>query len=636
MRAASEIVSVALWSVRAARRRTSSQSVPVVCIPSGVHAGLLLLSFLASSIGRAQSVAQQPEPTAALVTQSGRTIGNALDMFFGSDAAENRTLLLLVEPSIAVAEAGLPSEVEAALARNQDVLGNARVGVGFLSADKGALEFALRPQGPRVPKVGAPPDHQAVNRALASRLNLPALQAKAQKSQGMTKTYDFHLALRSVAKALGAGKERRRVLTIVLDSCEVESEIEQTAQDLQKSNLVADFLSREATLSDAYWRMGNTSELVYTNWRRQVERPNSGTLVGGDSPFQDMPAGFLFQRNEPTCLAPSAFAPYAITRVAYATGGRSFLYSKQDVQPHRCNALSVSCEDCSLMFAENAGLRPRDAKARAAMLDRLHDHKEAYAAAQLYAMAPSVMAREDVRKRLERDPFAFATRLAWRKAYSAGLVATAPWGGGDPQEARRLLMDAQPTVHASVLQRMLTDSDAIRTELQAALERLGDAGDKRQRAIAHYTVAMLHVTRVNLLRLRAFAATTGAARPGTRVAEVTGDAEPKPSMRIEIDSEQSLCHGLVGHLGREKDDAARKAMLDLQAWLPALEKIAERSPFWWSFHRASIATFKLSPHQGSDPGAPHAPRPTSKPEAGPTTPRPSSPTPSGPTTGGGD
>lgn len=528
-------------------------------------------------------------------------------------------MIILVEPSKTVVDSGFLDELREALVRNQGDLQNARIGLALLSDNKTAIDIIKAPELPKRTKPGQNATHEALAEDLGNRIGKHIERLKAMP-EDLPRAFDIHAAMRSAALAFPRGRNLRRLLVIAFDSAEAESDIEGTATTLIEQGVVADFLTVEATLSDSYWNFKEIKSFLVINYERRILASQSVSMVGGDGPLQDMPSGFLFQLQEPTCITPSGYAPYALSRIAFMTKGRTFLYSAKNASSHRCDYLSFACIDCAWQPISE------------------HIHKENYTMNQLQALAPSVVSRSEHQEMLSRDPYARAVRKAWREAYAASLIASKPGGGGSRQPLRIQLEDPDQEIHMPILAQMLEDCRRIAAELETSISRPSLLGNSRQRAIAHYTLAMLRVNEIGLLKLQAFSATIPAK---LKEHEKNGPLSPIHGKGdwYDIDrKDRNLCHGLVGHLRREPEGAARAAMAQLAGFLPKFEALAEHSPIWWAFHRASIPEFDLVVvRQRPDAATQRQPRPESQPDlpSTPSTPRPTSPTPTGPTTGGG-
>lgn len=91
------------------------------------------ISRLATAFALAAAAAAQAAPTAAQVTEPGRSLLRPFDVVLGGgDRDVDRTVVMLVDPNKALADAGLVDAVTRALRQNRDRMARTRLGLGLV------------------------------------------------------------------------------------------------------------------------------------------------------------------------------------------------------------------------------------------------------------------------------------------------------------------------------------------------------------------------------------------------------------------------------------------------------------------------------------------------------------------------
>ena len=544
--------------------------------------------------------AQQP-PSAAGVTEPGRTLARPLDVVLGgaSREAQERTVILLLDPSAGLAGAGFAAALETALSTNAALLAKTKVGVGVVGEKNSiVLEPTL--------------EHGKVLTTVTQRLNTPAA--------------DFQNVYADVRKALGTfgGAGERILLLVTLENGDVEDDVEQTVILAQRAKARIEVITSEATLADCYWAN-----------RQHQEKPRGTTLTGADGAVIDLPWGFLFQWPAANESTPAGYAMWGLTRLAAATEGRVFLYAAPTQTAHECAPINSRCLFC------NGDHLPEDAAWNHALVAQL---------------APSASSRDDTYAALGRDPSFRAMVATWRAAAEAGLISSQPGikvgtTSASPERARSgrdlgLTDTASFDRNAKRAEQAAEKAEQLRDQLARQLEDIPpEATSMRALAAARYTVVMLQLTRVNLLLYAAWCRETAPAW-----FEARGQELPAPEIPpIDDDRRPSgvgtshfcLCHGVKPFLAIELPggDTVRGELARLDALFTSYQLRYGKSPFGYALRRNGIATFW--PAFPGIAGKPPRQRPKTGDNPGPVTPRRptreggSSGTPTGPTTGGG-
>jgi hypothetical protein len=562
-----------------------------------MRVAMVLGFLLASSL-----VAQQP-PTAASVTEPGRTLARPLDIVLGgpSTTPQERTVIVVVDPAASLVKAGFATAFATAVQQNQKQLANTKLGLGVVG-QKGVLVV--------------PPttDHGTVLTQLRSSLDRPAAEFQ-----------NVYADLRTAAAAFPSGSGDRVLLLVTLENGDVEDDVEQTATLLRKGRIQVEVLTSEATLADNYWAA-----------RPYQEKPRGTTLTGPDTAVIDLPWGWLFQVRAANECTPAGFAMWGLTRLAAATGGRVFLHAEASQTAHQC-AVFARC-----LFCTGDHMPPDDA----------------WSNGLVNQLGPLATSRGDTYAALGSDPYFRAMVDTWKAAAEAGLVQSQPGirvttAGAAPDRARPgrdldLTDTASFDRHRKRAEEAAQKAQQLGDELQQQLDRI-DAGKgiPREEAAARYTRVLLQLTRVNLLTFAAWCRDIAPAQfaknaPTPQAPEVpVVDGEQRPA-GIGF-SNFCLCHGVRPFFAIELPggEALRPELEKLDQLYTAFQARYGKSQFGYALRRNGIAQFWVT-----FPGiAAKLPRNRPKSEndqTGPITPRrppreggSSAGGSSGPTTGGG-
>ena len=557
------------------------------------------LALVAASC--AARLAAQDGLTAARVTEPGRTIERALDLALAGRASEavERTLMVVVDPSEALATAGFVDAFVAALAANQKFLARTEVGLGLVGS-KGCVVVSPTMR------------HDEV---------VAALRQSAGGPSGLHNVYE---SVRDAAAELARAKGERTMLLVTLENGDLEDDVEKTAQLLRKAKIGMEVLTSEATLADCYWqRHGN----------QQV--PTGTALLGGDGALVDVPWGFLFQREPANEMTPSGYAAWGLNRLAAATEGRVFLYASSAETQHQC-AFFGTCLFC----------------------DRDHELPDAgWNSALVSQVAPLVSARDEALKELGADPCFRLVMRTWQAAAKEGLIESNPavrvqGTSAAPDRARagrdlRLLDPGNFERSAKRAEQAAKKALQLRQQLAAAIAQLPTEGiSPRARASAEYLLVLLQLTRVNLVTFvgfcREYAPKWFDARSELLPPELPpfdADANPAGIFYENL----SLCHGVRPFHAVELPggEELRQELLQLEAMFNSFQHRYGKGQFGYALRRNGIARFhpvflgvakgpvRKRPKSGEQPKGPTTPvRPTRR--GGSSSPA------GGPTTGGGE
>jgi hypothetical protein len=547
------------------------------------------------------AAAQTPPSTAADVTEEWRGLGRLLDRVIPPEDAsgsEPRTLVLLLDPTAALATTGLADALGAALERHAALLGRVKIAVGRSGTEKPLL----------APSEDAAAILAAVRAALAS---------PSEKIQNV------YAGLRDAALSLAARAGEHAILLASLDNGDAEDDLEATVARLVGTKTKLFVLAGESYLADSYW--GST----YV----QAEHPKDTQLTGGDGAVIDVPWSWLFQLSSANELTPSGFACYGLNRVAAGSGGRVWVYQPVNAGQHSC-AIWGTCLFCAADHAPES---------------------ELYNRALIAPLAPSIAPRAEVLSQLGDDPAFKAVLDAWHAALQAGLVrGTAPraghWTGIDTGAAGRgtLLIGGPAERNAERAEATIKDCERIQAALEVQLGRADAArSSARSRAIAEYTRVMLQVTRTNLVGYVGWCKEVAPRwfdkdappPPPPEIPAVHGD-----SRNLTIGwTNRSLCHGARPFLEIELPggERFRNELQALDALIVRFEQRYAHTPYVTALHRQGLATF----HQTGNATNLERPRPKSRngADAGPQTGNSARPARraggsaggSGPATGGG-
>lgn len=559
--------------------------------------GLLL------GLGLAPATKGQQLPTAASVTEPGRSLARPLDIVLAGPSrdATERTVLVLVDPAAGLAQAGFADAFATALQQNQKTLQKTRLGLGVIGT-KGCIVVPPTPQ------------HDLVLGELRRCLGQPAGEFQ-----------NVYADVRTAAAAL-AGSDGDRVLFLVtLENGDVEDDVEQTATLLRRHKVKLEVITSEATLADSYWAA-----------RPHQQRPRGTTLTGADGPVIDLPWGWLFQLHAANEATPAGFAMWGLSRLAAASGGRLFLHAAASQTTHQC-AYLARC-----LFCTNDHLPPDDDWSQQ-LVDQL---------------GPLASARGDALQALGQDPFFRALVATWRAAAEAGLVRSQPairvtGTSAEPDRARDGKdLDLQQGAGLERSRKRAEEAAAkaqqLGQQLQEQLDKIAaDQGSRRSEAAARYTRVLLQLTRVNLLSFAAFCRDVAPQQLARDAAPLLPPEVPV----VERDdrpagigfSNLCLCHGVKPFYAVELPGGAalRPELEQLDALYTAFQARYGRSQFGQALRRNGLAHFwvtfpglagplpRVRPKSGNDSTPPITPRRPPREGGGSTGGT------SGPTTGGG-
>jgi hypothetical protein len=520
------------------------------------------------------AAAQQPPSTAADITEEWRGLARLFDRVIPPEDAtgsEPRTLVLLLDPTPALAATGFADALAAALERHAALLGRVRIGVSRVGADK--------------PLLAPGADGAAILAAVRS-----ALAVDNQKIQNV------YESLREAALSVAARAGEHAVLLASLDNGDAEDDLEATLARLSGTKTKLFVLAGEAYLADTYWA-----------WNQNQEHPKDTQLTGGDSGVIDVPWSWLFQLSSANEMAPSGFACYGLNRCAAGSGGRVWVYQPANAGQHEC-AIWGTCLFCNTDHAPAS---------------------ELYNRALIAPLAPSIAPRGEVLNQLGDDQAFKAVLDAWRAALQAGLVrGSAPraghWTSVDSNASSRgyLLLTGPAERNAERAEAVIKDCERIQATLEAELLRADAAkSSARSRAIAEYTRVMLQVTKVNLVAYIGWCREIAprwfdkdAPAPlAPEVPALHGD-----SRNVTIGwTNHSLCHGAQPFLEIELPGGERfkKELLALDERIARFEERYTHTPYVTALHRQGIATFQQTGNATNT----ERPRPKSRnaPEIGP-------------------
>lgn len=492
-------------------------------------------------------------PTAADVTEPGRSLERAVRVALGATEKSKRTLVFLLDPTPSVKTAGFEAVLTRALAPALDTQPALSVALAVAGDKKGWRLAPSRDAGKIL---------EVVHEVLAeAKPNFRNLYGDARRLGSM------------LAKRSG----RRELVIVSLDNGDAEDDVESTAAALARLKVRTSCITSEVYVADSYYLSGT----------RTV--PRGMTLGSGDAPYVTLPWGWLFQSVIANETTPSGYAYYGLTHLAAATDGRVFLYTAPGGS-HRC-AYYGNCPVCP------------------------EDHQptdEAFQPHRLKLLAPPAGTRSKAGALMARDPWFRAMLKAWGQAAKAGLVRSKPSvkvAGGGVKPERRVQGRWVPLVGSlSGWKRLADKSDKTRVacekviaSLSSQMESIGDEqGQPRYRAMCDFTLAMLHVTKANLVAYSAFCREVAPALLG-REPYVFEPPEVSPVVegrRVAGISCQplSLCHG-VGPLRalRLPGGAAWQAELD------ALDKIVTgfmrrygHTPYAMALRHQGLARFTFT------------------------------------------
>ncbi|MCC7398031.1 MAG: hypothetical protein IT455_13270 [Planctomycetes bacterium] len=555
-------------------------------------------AFLLAAAGLGQA-----PPTAASVTEPGRTLARPLDVVVGSAPrdADERTLVIVLDPSPTLAGAGFTDAFATAVANNPTPLGQTQLGLLVV----GAKNAAVAPTR----------NHGEVVRAIAASLKQPSDELR-----------NVYATVREAAAMLASRKGDRTLLVVALENGDVEDEVEPTAAALQKAKVRVELLTSEATLADSYWAAHS-----------YLDKPRGTTMTGADGAVIDLPWGWLFQYESANETTPAGFAPWGYSRLAAATGGRVFLHATNAQTAHRCGSYS-QCLFC------NGDHTPPD---------------DDWNSVLVASVAPFVGSRDESLQAMAKDPCYRAMVVTWRAAAQAGLLRSEPpvkitgtTAAGDRPRAGRdlhLTETAGFARNAKNAEQAAEKAKQLGDALAAELARIPpEQTTPRHTAAAQYTVVMLQLTRVNLLTF------AGWCREDAPELFDDSSGEPLPPEVAAIDDDRrpvgigfsnlGLCHGVKPFYAVELPGgpALRAELERLDALYLGYQARWGRSQFGYALRHNGIARFwptfpgiagslpRVRPKSDNEPKGPVTPRRPPRAGGG------STGAPSGPVTGGGE
>lgn len=564
---------------------------------------LLLAAVLGLVLVLRPEAALADEPTtAADVTEPGRSLARAVRVALGSGDEGKRTLALLLDATPSLKGAGFEAVLAAELAAALEARPKLSVALAVAGDKKGW-------------RVGPTRDADAL---LAE---VTAVMAGAKDN-----FRNLYADARRVASMLARRSGARELVLVSLDNGDAEDDVEGTASTLSRLRVRTSCITSEAYVADSY----------YVSGTRTV--PRGVTLGAGDAPYVVMPWGWLFQQTIANETSPSGYAHYGLTRLAAASGGRIFLYSPPSGS-HTC-AYYGSCMFC------NEDHQPDDASFQTHRLTQL---------------APPALARSKAGAAMARDPWFRAMLDAWAQASKAGLVRSKPSvkiaGGGVKPERRTGGRWAPLLGNTSGWKRLAGKADKSRKQcdgiiasLRAAMEDIGDEqGNPRYRAMCDFTLAMLHVTRTNLVAYAAFCREVAPKQLGREpypfeAPELSPTLEGRRVAGLSY-TPMSLCHGVRPFFALRLPGGAdwREELESLDRVVTGYMRRYGHTPYAMALRHQGIARFTFT-YRGVAGTPPPRPKPTSGSERETTeTGRPSRGPggsssgggSSGPTTGGG-
>ncbi len=476
--------------------------------PRGPLLGVLVATVACALTWPGRVGAERETLDAAQVTQSGRSLDRALDQVLARPPGleGERTVLLLVDVTRTLKEAGFRERLAQALTRRATELRGTAVGLARAGA-KGTV--TVPPGGDRV----------------ALLTDLDAAFAKAATNP----VRNLYPDVREAASALAGREGAREVVLITLDNGDLEDDLEATVKALERAKARLSVVTREAWLADSYaWSHAAT-----------VQTPRGDVLMGGDGAWPEIPWGWLLQQQSGHEVAPSGLALFGLTRLAAASGGRVFLHAGEG-GAHACAALG----ECAFCAADH--LPPG----------------EVYLPHRVKALAPSVRARDEVLAQDARDPWVRRVLELWAAAGKEGLIRSRPTaslaGGSLKLEPTRGSALAQELSQSSLgFARLAKEAAGLRAAAErmlaaydADLAKLDPAeGSPRHRASAETAGVMLHLTALNLELFEAFCREAGPSIVGK------DDAPPQPPEQERVGEDQRvvgwsyithcLCHGVL-------------------------------------------------------------------------------------------
>jgi len=553
--------------------------------------GLLLLICLGLFLALQPKRAHADEPRRAdAVTEPGRSLNRALDVVLGG-TKDKRTLLFLIDPTPSLQAAGFTEAFERALTRNAEAL--AQTGIGVAVAGRKQV-LVLKPTKKHAEAAAA------------------AKEAMRTSSKAFRNVY---AGVRRAAASLSGRSGVRELVLITLENGDGEDDLESTVTSLRRAKVRFSAIAGEAYLSDSFWVSSSRT------------MPRGVSPGAGDGAWLALPWGWLFQMTLANETTPSGYAQYGLSRLAAETDGRIFLYAAPG-GAHRC-AYYGSCSFCS------------------------EDHLpegEAFQTHRMRSIAPLVESRSKSGQAMARDPCFRALLKAWSQASKEGLLRSRPsvrLGGGVKAE-KRIHSSWAPLLGSSFAfsrlaakaDKLLKTCDRIIAALETDLAKAGDAAaGGRYRAMADFTLAMLHVTRTNLVGYAAWCREVAPALLGkeehvVEPPEITPVLEGRRVAGVSY-TPLCLCHGVAPFraLRMPGGKAWQDALTQLQTVYDAFMRRYAHTPYAMALRHQGLARFHFT-YRGKT--VPPPPRP--KTGSGADTPTTETGRPernSGGTTGGG-
>ncbi len=500
-------------------------------------------------------MAQQVQ-SAADVTGVGRGMDRPLDIFLSSSrsgVSEERTLFILIDSSEELGRSSFLSSLDSALNKNQTDLSATRIGIAKAGAK---LMVILEP-------------------SLEHGMLLPA--ARAILNTPNDSILNLYSNLRGLSKKLAGSPGSREILLVTLANGDAEDDLSATTRRLVKSGIKLSVIASEAYLSDCYWAK-----------RSYQQAPKDCKLHGAESAYIELPWAWLFQREPINEITPSGYAYYGLSRLAAATEGRVHIYTPASKAEHAC-AVYNRC-----LLCDGDHVSPT----------------ELYKNAALEVLAPLVLSREEVGRRLARDPYYRATNRLWQAASRVGLLS-----GTAPLKLRRTAAQEQASrgtfflgltglafsSQAKTADRAIKETDKLIKSFEAEIGRI-EAGDGsgRQQAIAALCRIMLRLTRINLISYAEYCRDLGPRladpkSPEPIAPEVPSSHQGRRATGIYQDG-IPLCHGVSPLLGLEVPgrEKIRPHLEELAPLVREFETEYRNTPFAVALHRAGLAKFRLS------------------------------------------
>ena len=511
------------------------------------------------------SLSAQGAVTAADCTEPGRSLDRALNVVLGGSAdtdGKERNLIILVDATTTLRSSGFADSLAAAFERKAAQLAKTRLALAKVG-EKKLMQLPL----------GSSP--ASIVGEIKKMLTKPGKRIQ-----------NIYADLRHLTSSLAGKAGSREVLLVTLDNGDAEDRLEATVKKLRAAGIKLSVICNEAYLADSFWQ---SNRYRY----RRVKPPRGTQLRASDSPFIDLPWGWLFQLNTANEITPSGFAVYGISRMAAATGGRVFIYTKPSSQRHTCAVLGV-CNFCS------------------------NDHNpelEIYWDARVNRLAPPASSRTKAYKAVGGHPWFRAVQRAWRAAAKAGLIRSTPPLRLSGTSARR---DSRPggrwlrltgglnfKRHAEKADKAAWTCQRILHALEADMHKAEGAKDlPRQKAIAELTRIMLQLSKVNLISYAAWCRNVAPSLLPKTAREFEAPEVPMvPPERTPVGISYTnlcLCHGVepFNEVDLPGGKRLQKELDILDSMTSAYTKSYSHTPFVVALHRAGIARFHFT-YRGS-------------------------------------